>query len=234
MMLADKVAVVTGGTGALGSVVAKRFVKTGAKVVATYRSEKEKTKVQEMGAGSIRFVKANLTEEADVLALFKTVVDDHGGIDIVVNTVGGYAGGKNVADVTLDEWEKMMAINLRSTFLCTREALKHMKGKSYGRVVNIGAMTGLRPGKGKSAYAISKAGVIILTEIASEECKGTGITVNAIAPSILLTQANIESMPGSDTSKWVALEDVAEVIFFLCSEHAVGVTGTVIRVDGGV
>jgi NAD(P)-dependent dehydrogenase (short-subunit alcohol dehydrogenase family) len=234
MMLADKVAVVTGGTGALGSVVAQRFLKAAAKVVATYHSEEEKPQSQREEAGSIRFVRANLVVEADVLALFQTIVDEYGGVDIVVNTVGGYVGGKHVADVTLDEWEKMMTMNLLSAFLCTREALRRMQGRSYGRVINIGAMTGFKPGTGKSAYAISKAGVMMLTEIAAQECQGTGITVNAIAPSILRTQANIESMPGSDTSTWVALEDVAEVIFFLCSKHANGVTGTVIRTVGGV
>jgi NAD(P)-dependent dehydrogenase (short-subunit alcohol dehydrogenase family) len=126
----------------------------------------------------------------------------------------------------------MMDLNLKSAFLCTREALKIMSRKGSGRIVNISAMAGLNPSAGRGAYCISKASVATLTRITAEEVKGTGITVNALAPSIIVTEANVRSSPGEDYSKWVKPEEVAELILYLCSEPARSINGAVIEVKG--
>lgn len=228
------VALVTGGTGALGSVVVQRFLDEGVNVAASYRSEQQLEKLPAVVREKATFIKADLTVEEQVQQLFATVVRKFGSVDILVNTVGGFLPGERIAGLKAEDWDRMMSLNLKTTFLCIKEALKQMHGRPYGRIINISAMTALKPSAGKSAYAISKAGVNMLTEIAAEEVKGTGITVNAIAPSILLTQANIDSMPGEDTSVWVKPEDIASTICYLCSKDAGAISGTVIRAFGGI
>lgn len=179
-------------------------------------------------------MKANVASEEDVRKVFERVLQTYGRLDVVINTVGGFLPGKPITDVSLSEWANMMTLNLTTTFLCTREALRRMRGQSYGRIVNISAMVGLQPSPGKAPYAVSKSGVALLTEIAAREVKGSGITVNAIAPSILDTPANRSSMPDEDFSKWVKPESVAETICYLCSEGGGAVTGTTLKAYGGV
>jgi NAD(P)-dependent dehydrogenase (short-subunit alcohol dehydrogenase family) len=234
MALKGRVAVVTGGTGALGSVVIERLLREEMFVAASFRSESELERLPSSLRTAVVFVNADVTAEEDVQRLFAAVRERFGRIEILVHTVGGFVPGRLVAEQSVADWEKMMALNLRSTFLCMREALRHMKDQPYGRIISVSAMTALKPSAGKSAYAISKAGVNLLTEIAAQELKGTGITVNAIAPSILLTAANIQDMPDEDTHAWVKPEDVASSICFLCSESAGSITGTVLRMVGGV
>ncbi len=234
MSLSGKVVVITGGTGALGTVVARRLQKEGATVFSTSTDNQSSSPATKVTQGTINVLKADVTDEASVMRLFDEVIRTGQKVDVVVNTVGGFVPGKPVADTPVADWDLMMTLNLKSTFLCTREALRRMKGKPYGRVINIGAMTGLNPQPGRAAYSISKAGVALLTELAAREVKGTGITVNAIAPSIIDTAVNRNSMPGEDYTKWVKPEEIAETICFLCSVEAGSVTGTTIRASGGL
>ncbi|HWP82045.1 MAG TPA: SDR family NAD(P)-dependent oxidoreductase [Bacteroidota bacterium] len=234
MPLKNKRVLVTGGTGALGSFLCERFLQEQMKVAATYRSEEKRASFPQFIAKNALLIKADVSNENDVRRLFDDVVSNFGGVDIVVNTVGGYIPTKHLTEVSTEEWERMMNINLRSTFLCTREALKKMKGNSYGRIMNMSAKIGLHPTPGRVAYAISKAGVNMLTEIIAQELKGTGITINAIAPSIIDTAANRESMPDEDHSTWVKPQTIADMILHLCSEEAGQISGNIIKVYGGV
>jgi NAD(P)-dependent dehydrogenase (short-subunit alcohol dehydrogenase family) len=109
-----------------------------------------------------------------------------------------------------------------------------MKNQKYGRIVNISAMVGLNPSPGRSAYAISKSAVSLFTDIVGQEQKGSGITINAIAPSIIDTPANRISMPEEDFNRWVKPEHIADIICYLCSEAASDVTGTTIKAFGGM
>ncbi|MBI4428543.1 MAG: SDR family oxidoreductase [Ignavibacteriales bacterium] len=234
MNLEGKIALVTGGTGALGSVIARKFVAERMKVAVSYILENELKHVPDEQKKQLFIFRANVNEEHEVVQLFNAVLAEFGRVDIVVNTVGGFLPTKPISEVSVEEWDRMMNLNLKSTFLCTREALRRMKGATYGRVVNTSAMVGLSPSPGRAAYAISKAAVSLLTEIVAQEVKGTGITVNAVAPSIIRTKANLESMPGEDSSKWVKPEEIAGLICYLCSESAGAITGTTMKAYGGV
>ena len=126
-----------------------------------------------------------------------------------------------------------MSLNLRSVFLCSREFLRKHAGSGYGRIISISAMPVFKPTPGRAPYSVSKAGVYMLTQVLGEELKGTGLTANAIAPSVLRTPANVASMPEENTAKWVAPEEVAEMMLLLCSEGS-SVNGTCIPMFGGV
>ncbi len=234
MSLEGKTAIVTGSTGALGSVVARRLLDEGMRVAGSYRDESELSVYSDSVRLRMVFIKADVTIEQDVQKMFDTAIKTFGKIEILVNTVGGYLSTKPITEVTAEEWDRMMNINLKSTFLCTREALRRMKNSRYGRVINISAMVGLNPSPGKSAYAISKSGVSLLTDIAGQEQKGSGITINAIAPSILDTPANRASMPSEDFRRWVKPENIADIVCYLCSDAAAEVTGSTIKAFGGV
>lgn len=233
MSLRGKNAVVTGGTGGLGAVVVRRFVDEGMNITISYHSVQELSRLPDRIQTHITAVRADVTMESDVQQLFDAATSK-GPIDIVVNTVGGFVPGKAITDVTVGDWDSMMNLNLKSTFLCTREALRRMNGQTYGRIVNLSSMSGLNPVAGRSAYIISKSAVSLFTEIAALEQRGSGITVNAIAPSIIDTAANRQSMPDEDFTRWVKPDHLADIICYLCSQEAKDVTGTTIKAAGGL
>ncbi len=234
MPLAGKRAVVSGSTGALGEVIVQRFLREGLKVVGSYRDPKDVEERSDPARPNFLRVRADVTVETEVRTLFETAVRTMGGIDIFVHTVGGFLPKKVLTDVSSEEWDRMLNMNLKSAFLCTREALRTMKGQPYGRIVLLSAMTGLFPSPGRAPYAISKAGVSLLTDIVGQEQKGSGITVNAIAPSIIDTAPNRASMPNEDHRQWVKPEHIADVICYLCSDAAKDITGTTLKAFGGV
>ncbi|MEX2117123.1 MAG: SDR family NAD(P)-dependent oxidoreductase [Bacteroidota bacterium] len=227
MELKGKTAIVTGGTGELGKIVVRRFVREEMNVVVTARG-------MESVPPGVEMIAADVTVEKDVLELFKATVSKHGSVDVLVNTVGGFLPEKNVADVSLDEWQHMMSINLLSAFLCTREGVRAMRGRKFGRIINISAYNGIQPAPGKAPYSIAKAGVALLSELVAREVKGTGITVNAIAPSIIVTEANKSSMPKADITRWVTPEEITEAICYLCSESGGAINGTTLKLFGGL
>jgi NAD(P)-dependent dehydrogenase (short-subunit alcohol dehydrogenase family) len=234
MSLAGKTAVVTGGTGALGKAIVERFLREGVRVAVSYRESSKLDLYPADLRSLIVAIQADTTKEEDVKRLFQSAASHQGSVDILVNTVGGFLPKKNILEVSLEEWERMMNINLKSSVLCLREALRHMKGRPYGRIVNFSAMSALSPSAGRAPYAIAKGGVSVLTEIAAQEVKGTGITINAIAPSIIDTEENRLAMPDEDSSRWVKRESIADLVCYLCGDSAQAVTGTTIRASGSV
>jgi NAD(P)-dependent dehydrogenase (short-subunit alcohol dehydrogenase family) len=237
MMLQDKTVIVTGGTGALGRVVVSALFDAGASIAVPVGSEHHLSSIPErIVNATARFLAsvADLTLENQTAGFTDRVIAKFGRIDCVVNIAGGYAGGNLVEDVTTEEWDRMMSMNLTTAFLMCRSALPRMRRQGFGRIVNMAAMPALTSGARKGPYAISKRGVIALTETIADETKGTGITANAIAPSIIHTEANRQSMPGAEFNKWVTPEEIAQLILFLCSDHARSVSGNVIKIYGGV
>jgi NAD(P)-dependent dehydrogenase (short-subunit alcohol dehydrogenase family) len=237
MNSANSLAIVTGGTGALGSRVAHHFTHAGVSVAIPVRSEKALTSLPsalEPLKEKLYLRRADLTSGRDTEQFVHDVVDRFGRIDYLVAAAGGYAGGKKVEQIPPDEWEKQLSLNLTSLFLMCRAVLPHMRERGFGRIVTIAAMPALTSGAERAAYAVSKRGVISLTEAIADEVKRTGITANAIAPSIIVTEANRDSMPDAETSWWVTPDEIAKLVLFLCSPDARSLSGNVIKAFGGV
>ncbi len=234
MSLKGKTALVTGGTGALGRVIAKSFAAEGARVVITYRGRIPPGVIPAGMKNRYLAIEADVTSEASVAALFRKVEIVSKKADILVNAVGGFTAGGPLSSTTTQEWRGMLRLNLDSVFFCSRAYLRQKRVTSYGRIINIAAQTIFRPSAGKVGYAVSKGGVATLTGVLGEELRGSGVTVNAIAPSILKTPANRKSMRGADTSGWVDPRDVADTILHLCSPSGGSINGAIIPIFGGV
>ena len=237
MNFKEKTAIITGGTGALGRVIAEQFFDLGARIAIPYHSDKSLASISKKISAAkdkTQFTKTDLTGESQVQSFVDRVVRNFGTIDYLINTAGGYSGGNSVDEVTIDEFDDMLNLNLRTTFLVCRSVLKVMRKRGEGRIVNIAAMPAVTPSAKKGPYAISKRGVITLTETIAEEVKASGITANAIAPSIILTEGNRKSMPNADFKKWVTPEEIAHLTIFLCSDESRSVNGNVIKIYGGV
>ncbi len=227
----NKLVLITGGTGALGRAVVKAFNASKATSMVTYISDRE---AESAGAG-IRpadMIKADITKEDQVTNLVSDIVRKHSRIDVLVNVVGGYVGGKGVSELEENEWDKMMNLNLKSSFLISKHVLPIMVRAKQGKIVHISSKTGLKSGGYDSAYAASKSGLIRLVESISEEVKEYCINVNCILPSIIDTDANRKAMPNADFSKWVKTGDLANLVLFLCSDKAKAISGAAIPAYG--
>ena len=237
MRHSGKTAIVTGGTGALGRVCVGRLFDIGLNIGIPHTSEKSLDRIPDRvskNTSRLLTAVANLTLEDQVGSFVDQVVQKFGSVEYLVNTAGGYLGGHTIDEVSGGDWEGIMALNMKTTFLMSRSVLKIMKRRSFGRIVNMAAMAALSSGAKKGAYAISKRGVITLTETIADETKGTGITANAIAPSIILTEANRQSMPSANYSSWVTPEEIADLVIYLCSDEAKSISGNTIKIYGGV
>jgi NAD(P)-dependent dehydrogenase (short-subunit alcohol dehydrogenase family) len=236
MRFENRTVIITGAAGGLGPVVAERFFAEGANLVLPVRATSSLRSVAErFGTSSRVFVlHADVAVEADVQRVVEETLTRFTRVDVLVNIAGGYSGGKGIADVSVEEFERMIEINLRTAFLLSRVVLKPMLQQRYGRIVSMSAMPALRSGATRGPYAIAKRGVIALTEIIADEVRGTGVTANVIVPGIILTEENRSSMPDADTSKWTPPEDIAEAILFLSSEQARSINGTTVKMFGGL
>jgi NAD(P)-dependent dehydrogenase (short-subunit alcohol dehydrogenase family) len=233
MQLQGKSVLVTGGTGALGRVVAAKFIERGAAVATSYLAEDEVRSLPADFRSSVDCIRANVTDDEEVCRLFQQVVGKKKPVDILINIVGGFSPARPIKETETKEWRRMLDINLNSMFFCSREFLRQLGDARYGRIISIAALPALRPTAGKGAYAVAKRGVVTLTEILGEELKGSGITANAIAPGIIKTDANSLSMPDADQSKWVLPEDIAAMILLLCSPMGDAINGACIPMFGG-
>jgi NAD(P)-dependent dehydrogenase (short-subunit alcohol dehydrogenase family) len=226
---------VAGGTGGLGRAVSLAFLEEGAKVVVTYREQKEFDAVKsKAGANgwSIEGHRVDVTDETAVRQLLDRVLADHGRLDALVNTVGGYAGGVNLWELETKVFDQMLALNLRSGYVLSRAAIPAMLKQKHGAIVNVASKAALDHGAGAAAYAASKAGALALMDSLAAEVKGTGVRVNSVLPSIIDTEANRKAMPSADFAKWPKLQEIARVILFLCSDDAKVIHGAAVPVYG--
>ncbi len=233
--LDGKVAIVTGGTGALGRAVAKEFASSEARLSIPYIVDGEVALVEkELGTlkSKVSLAKVDMFKWSDVQNFVKQTAGKFGKIDILVNLVGGYFGGPNIHETEEKDWDSMMNLNLKSHFLACKAVLPVMLERKYGRIVNVASESALRGEATLGVYSVSKSGVVRLTETISDEYRLSGITANAVLPRIIDTPANRKAMPDSDFSKWPKPEEIANLISFLASDGASVITGASIPVIG--
>jgi NAD(P)-dependent dehydrogenase (short-subunit alcohol dehydrogenase family) len=223
---------VTGGTGALGTAVCEALLARGRHLHVTYVVEREVERfVAGMGPADGRYVmhKADVTSEDQVEALFAQAEADGTPVDALIHLTGGFQYGP-IESTTLEVFENQMSINLRSTFLCVRAAIRRMKPRGAGRIVAVGSKTAREPAANLSAYVASKAGVLAMVQGLAEELRGTGVGVYAVMPGLIDTPANRAS--GLDPSKMVPPSDIAAVIATLLEAPLAIATGALIPVYG--
>jgi NAD(P)-dependent dehydrogenase (short-subunit alcohol dehydrogenase family) len=225
---------VAGGTGGLGRAVSLAFLEEGAKVAVTYREQKE-FDVLKNAAGantSLQGHRADVTDEAAVRQLVERILLEQQRLDVVVNTVGGYAGGVKLWELEPRVFDQMLALNLRSGYLISRAVVPFMLKQRRGAIVNIASKAAVDHGAGAAAYAASKAAAVAMIDSLAADLKGTGVRANSILPSIIDTEANRKAMPDADFARWPKPEDIARVVLFLCSDDAKLIHGAAIPVYG--
>ena len=227
----NKVVLITGGTGAFGRTLVKRFLDTGAKTIASFRNETEAVKLKRVNP-QVEIIKLDISSEKEILKAVPILIRKFTKIDILVNTVGGYLGGKNVTQLGEDEWEAMMNLNLKSAFLISKHVIPIMKSGNGGKIIHVSSKTGLKSDGYDSAYAASKAALIRFVESISLEFREDKISINCILPTTIDTEANRRAMPNADFSKWLSLEDLSNVVLFLSSSDSKVINGAAIQTYG--
>ena len=218
-----KLAVIAGGTGGLGRTVSMAFLNEGAKVVVTYREQRGFDSLKRAAAASdlsLQGYPVDLTDETAVGEFFQGVVAEYGRLDVLVNAVGGYAGGVKLWDLDPKVFDQMLSLNVRAGFLISRAAVPAMLKQGHGAIVNIASKAALDHAGGAAAYTASKAAAVAMMDALSDDLKGTGVRVNSILPGTIDTEANRKAMPNADFAQWSKPADIARVILFLCSTDA--------------
>lgn len=235
MELGNRVALVTGGTGALGSAVTLELLKSGARVTVTFRSVAEWESVQHIASEygqDLLGKKVDLTQGDEIDRMVAEVLGRWGRIDFLVALAGGFAAGKSY-ETDEQTWDRMFNLNLRSLVLPLRAVVPVMIKQNFGRIVTTSSGSILRGGgAGIAAYAISKGAVRQLSEILADELASFDIHVHCIMPGTMDTEANRKSMPKADFSKWVKTEDVARTIRTLLGDDTRAVRATVLPILG--
>lgn len=234
MLLKDKIAIVTGAGRGIGRETAIDFAKEGASIALVSRSEKELSEVaseiEKIGTEAL-IATGDIAKEEDVKKVFEKTVSSFGRVDIVVANAGIHLR-KSVIDTTIEEWDEMMAINLKGTFLYCKEAAKIMIKQNYGKIIIVSSESGKKGSAFQGAYCTSKFGQIGFTEVLQDELKDYNINVNAVLPSATNTKLLRDSYPEVNHSLLLKPEQIAKVITFVASDNASGVKGASYEVWG--
>lgn len=220
MNLSGRVVLITGATGGLGSVVVPAFRAAGATVIPLSLS------VGDNG------IVADLTTDAGARDAVRRALAMHGRIDALANLMGGFAGGKTIAETDDETWHSMLDINLNAAFYIARAALPAVTHFGHGRIVMVASRTAVEPAAGLGAYNVAKAGLIALVRTIAAEMKDKGGTANVILPSIIDTPTNRAAMPNAKYDRWVRRESIANLLLWLVSDESADVTGAAIPIYG--
>lgn len=247
--LSERVAIVTGSAGGIGETTAKTLAREGASVVIAdinlQEAKRVASEIEELGEKSLA-VQVDVTRLQEVVEMVGTVLERWGAIDILVNNAGGFDKFSSILEITEDEWDQVVALNLKSVFLCCQAVAKNRMERRKGRIINIASRTGLAPNPGGPdylPYGAGKAGVLGFTRLLAKTLGPYGITVNAVSPSTALT-ARIKRIRDPQSLKKIAEmaplghlvepQDCAEAILFLASEEARYITGINLNVNAGI
>ena len=235
-VLEGKIAIITGASAALTMAVVPALLEAGAMVVVTYRRESDLAKLRERAGiapdAKLGGITLDLTDEAAVMRAYAGIAEQHGGIDILVNIAGGYAGGQPVHETPWSLWQQQLDLNLKTAVLSCQAAVPHMLTRGGGAIVNVGTRTATQPAAKLAAYAASKRAIIQLTEALAAELRDQNITANIILPSTIDTPENRQGAPTAKDGRWVKPEDIAHVIVFLVGPDARIISGAAIPVYG--
>lgn len=238
MTLTGKVAVVTGGGGALGGAVVQALLGAGAAVAVPFHKPGDLEALRErlalVPAAPLSGELLDLTDEVAVAPFFARVASTLGGPDILVNLAGGFGGGKPVHESAWSLWQRQLDLNLKTTVLACAAATPQMIARGGGSIINVGSRTATQPGPRFAAYAAAKRAVLQLTEALAAELRDHNIIANTILPSTIDTPANRASMPKADQGNWVAPEAIARVVLFLAGPDARIISGAHIPVYGRI
>ncbi len=248
MVLQNQVALITGASSGIGRATAEAMAKQGARVGVNYlknRSGAEQAvdAIHKAG-GEALAIRADVTSAADVQAMVAAVRKQWGHIDILINNAGDLLARRTLADMTEDYWDQVMALNLKSAFLCVKAVWEEMAARQSGCIVNITSIAGRNGGgPGAAAYAAAKGGLLIYTKGLAKELAPHGVRVNAVAPGVISTPYHERYSPPELFQKYIAgipmgragtSEEIADVIVFLASPSARYITGETIEVNGGM
>jgi NAD(P)-dependent dehydrogenase (short-subunit alcohol dehydrogenase family) len=230
-----RVALITGGTGGLGRALSHAFLQEDAKVIVTYRDQKEFDDLERIAgdsASSLQGHRVDVTDTVAVEQLVQRISADYGRLDVTVNTVGAYAGGVKLWELDPKVFDQMLALNLRSGFTIARAVVPVMLKQKRGAIVNIASKAAVDHAGGAAAYVASKAAAVAMMDSLAADLKGTGVRVNSVLPSIIDTEVNRKAMPKADFAQWPKPDDIARVILFLCSDDAKLINGASLPVYG--
>jgi NAD(P)-dependent dehydrogenase (short-subunit alcohol dehydrogenase family) len=233
MTLASRMALVTGGTGALGQAVVVRLLAEGASLCVPWIVEGEHDALRaRLGAAErdrLLTVRADVTEPEAMAGVVGRARERHGRVDILVALVGGFAPG-GLLETDRTTWDRMLRLNLTSAFTAAAAAVPPMVAAGHGRVITVGSRAVVPPAGGFIAYTAAKAGVVAFTQALAQELRGSGVTANCVLPSTMDTPANRAAMPEADRRGWVPVDRVAAAIAFLAGDEAGHVTGALLSI----
>jgi len=233
--LSQRVVIITGASGNLGSAAAHAFRRAGAKTVLVDRAADRLHHHYAdivVSPDHLLLGGVNLADEASVASAVGSAVERFGRVDVLVNTVGAWRGGRPVHEASLADWTFIHETNVLPTLLTSRAVIPYFLEQKSGRIINIAARSGLVADGGSAAYSMAKSAVLRLTEALSAELKSSGINVNAVLPSTIDTPQNRAAMPDADHSKWVQPEAIADVLLFLASDASRAIHGAAIPAYG--
>jgi 3-oxoacyl-[acyl-carrier protein] reductase len=243
----EKVAVVTGASRGIGKAIALELSARGAAVIINCKCEADTIEADEVvqqivdKGGQAQVITADVTDEEQVDMLFKSAAQAFGKVDILVNNAG-ITRDNVIMMMKADDFDAVIQTNLRSTWLCSKAAVRSMMRKRYGRIINVSSVSGMMGQAGQTNYSASKAGIIGLTKALAREVASRNITVNAVAPGFVLTDLT-KDLPEDLTARlndfiplgrWGTVEEVALAVAFLASDDARYITGHILNVDGGM
>jgi len=248
MLFKDRVALITGASSGIGRATAEAMAREGARVGVNYcknqtGAEQTAETIRKAG-GEALVVRADVTRAAEVLVMVDAVRKEWGPIDILVNNAGDLIARRSLADMTEEYWDQIMALNLKSAFLCVRAVWQEMAERKTGCIINVTSIAARNGGgPGAAAYAAAKGGLLTYTKSLAKELAPHGVRVNGIAPGVIATPYHQRYSPGEVFQRFVASiplgragtsEEVADVIVFLASPAARYITGETIEVNGGM
>ena len=224
----NKVVLITGAKGGLGSFITQRFLTAGATVVGASRS----ISTEDFPDANFTPLPVNFTNSAAVRDAVEAIISRFGRLDILVHVLGAFAGGQAVSETDDATWEQMRDLNLTAAFYVLRAAISHLRKSGKGRIVAIGSLTAIEPHAGLGAYVTFKAALTTLIQTVALENKDSGLTANLVLPGTMDTPGNRAGDPNADGSQWVQPSQVAAILLHLASDGGAQITGAAIPVYG--